>query len=130
MDQFDIISTEVNNIIFKYLISNGNIIVDEGEGNVLMLNSSPCRWNYINSTEIHEGRTIIEDNKIRLLNDTMNVLVKFQNLMAIRAEAPIETIDPYTSIHTKLDLSKSDNKSEDSNNINKLSNDIENMLLD
>lgn len=102
MSSLEEISTKVNEIIFYNLISQDGIVCDEGEGNVLLMNGQTCRWIYSNSNEIGNGRTEQEDQQILYLNNTMNLLIEFQNFMAIRSEAPIETIDPYTSIHSEL----------------------------
>ena len=68
------IKSEIEMFMFNHLISDGSIIVDDGSLNITMENHKNLRYTYIDDTE---ERTLIEQKKIIMLNDIMDI---FTNL--------------------------------------------------
>jgi hypothetical protein len=83
------IVSKIERLVFNNLINEDHIIVDDGSLNVIMENHSNLRYTFIDDKDIGE-RTLIEQKKIILLNEMMEILSDLhQYILENECEKPI-----------------------------------------
>ena len=76
------ISQKVSTILDTYYNQDGSIICDNGQGNVIMIDGSPLQFDFVDTQET-DSRTEIEDDKIKFLNDVMDLFFDIQRYVTI-----------------------------------------------
>ena len=76
------ISQKVSTILDTYYNQDGSIICDNGRGNVIMIDGSPLQFDF-SDTQEPDSRTEIEDDKVKFLNDVMDLFFDIQRYVTI-----------------------------------------------
>jgi hypothetical protein len=76
------ISQKVSTILNTYYNQEGSIICDNGQGNVIMIDGSPLQFDFVDTQET-DSRTEIEDDKVKFLNDVMDLFFDIQRYVTI-----------------------------------------------
>ena len=76
------ISQKVSTILDTYYTQDGSIICDNGRGNVIMVDGSPLQFDFVDTQET-DSRTEIEDDKIKFLNDVMDLFFDIQRYVTM-----------------------------------------------
>ena len=76
------ISQKVSTILDAYYTQDGSIICDNGRGNVIMIDGSPLQFDFVDTQET-DSRTEIEDDKVKFLNDVMDLFFDIQRYVTM-----------------------------------------------
>lgn len=80
------IGSKVARILHKYYYEEPSLICDNGNGNVLTLDGVALRYDFLDTSEI-EDRSEIEEQKLKFLNDTMDLFYEIQRFSAMYYES-------------------------------------------
>ena len=95
------ISSKVCQIMHEFYQSEDGIICDNGKGNVFVVDGAPLQYDFVDSGEIDE-RSEIEDQKIKFLNDIMDLFFDIQRYVTVNE--PLRFDDDYgMDCSTELD---------------------------
>ena len=76
------ISSKVSQIMYEFYHREDGIICDNGKGNVFVVDGSPLQYDFVDSGEMDE-RSEIEDQKIKFLNDIMDLFFDIQRYVTL-----------------------------------------------
>lgn len=77
------IASEIANILDTYYHKETGIICDNGFGNVITVDGQQLQYDFIDSDE---NRSQIEEEKIKFLNETMELFLNIQRHIALYSE--------------------------------------------
>ena len=135
MSTLDEINSKITDIFQKYYHSLDSIICDNGRGNVLMEDGGPLQFDFTDSYEIGE-RSDIEVEKIKFLNDVMEIFYEFKQYVEF---INYEEIGPWQSMNeneedpgcaTELDLNRLKEENEQVNPIGEVLDGMNEMTID
>jgi hypothetical protein len=113
MSDLDDISSKIRNILETYYGGEESIICDNGQSNVYMVNGNPRQFDFVDSNEVSQ-RTDIEDDKIRFLNDVMEIFFDVQR---------------YVSITDSIEILRNESEMEDNSEENAVDTMMEDMSI-
>jgi prepilin-type processing-associated H-X9-DG protein len=135
MSTLDEINSKITDIFHKYYHSLDSIICDNGRGNVLMVDGGPLQFDFTDSYEMGE-RGDIEEEKIKFLNDVMEIFYEFKHHVEF---INYEEIGPWQSMNeneedpgcaTELDLRRLKEENEQVNPIGEVLDGMNEMTID
>ena len=95
------ITHKIKNILNTYYNNDGSIICDNGRGNVIMVDSCPLQFDFIDTDDYDiEKRSDIEEGKIKFLNEVMEVFFDIQRYSVLHDES----LQYSTNIHSGCEM--------------------------
>ena len=83
------ISSKVSQIMYEFYHREDGIICDNGKGNVFVVDGAPLQYDFVDSSEISE-RSEIEDQKIKFLNDIMDLFFDIQRYVTLNESIDLD----------------------------------------
>lgn len=83
------ISSKVSQIMYEFYHREDGIICDNGKGNVFVVDGAPLQYDFVDSGEMSE-RSEIEDQKIKFLNDIMDLFFDIQRYVTLNESIDLD----------------------------------------